>query len=368
MTILNNSATLNGISQSIIGDKFRELNGVQNDIQNSDSNGNRLNSMKLLGLSDRTSWKISSHNVANGLIMTILVLVDSLVINVGQSAAKNITSINQSTNQPRNQLINQQIAQGIAIPTLTCPQVNNRRYVVLTDRPANFLPPLPQFLAIAAVPCGYFNTSMTFFGGFDNVKPAIYRASQLRELGLDAIVYSFSAKVNDIPANLQAAAVLVELNNDPNVVAQQVRALTGKNAVIATFNNRTLILAAPLSSTQSANAIASLLRNQGIAAQAISADLIAPPISSANSNQTSLSGSTVTNLPPNSSQTIYRVLVPNTSADTLKQVRAIAPDAFVTIFKGRSYIQVSTYTNRANAHRGRNLLNSKFPGAILLQD
>jgi len=29
---------------------------------------------------------------------------------------------------------------------------------------------------------------------------------------------------------------------------------------------------------------------------------------------------------------------------------------------------VSTYTNRANAHRGRNLLNSKFPGAILLQD
>jgi hypothetical protein len=250
----------------------------------------------------------------------------------------------------------------------TCPQVNNRRYVVLTDRPANFLPPLPQFLAIAAVPCGYFNTSMTFFGGFDNVKPAIYRASQLRELGLDAIVYSFSAKVNDIPANLQAAAVLVELNNDPNVVAQQVRSLTGKNAVVATFNNRTLILAAPLSSTQSANAIASLLRNQGIAAQAISADLIAPPISSANSNQTSLSGSTVTNLPPNSSQIIYRVLVPNTSADTLKQVRAIAPDAFVTIFKGRSYIQVSTYTNRANAHRGRNLLNSKFPGAILLQD
>ena len=345
MTILNNSATLNGISQSIIGDKFRKLNGVQNgvqnDIQNCNSNGNRLNSMKLLGLSDRTSWKISSRNVASVLIVATLVLVDSLVINVGQT---------------------------IAMPTLTCPQVNNRRYVVLTDRPANFLPPLPQFLAIAAVPCGYFNTSMTFFGGFDNVKPAIYRASQLRELGLDAIVYSFSAKVNDIPANLQAAAVLVELNNDPNVVAQQVRSLTGKNAVVATFNNRTLILAAPLSSTQSANAIASLLRNQGIAAQAISADLIAPPISSANSNQTSLSGSTVTNLPPNSSQTIYRVLVPNTSADTLKQVRAIAPDAFVTIFKGRSYIQVSTYTNRANAHRGRNLLNSKFSGAILIQD
>jgi hypothetical protein len=157
------------------------------------------------------------------------------------------------------------------------------------------------------------------------------------------------------------------------VVAQQVRSLTGKNAVVATFNNRTIILAAPLSSIQSANAIASLLRNQGIAAQAISADLIASPSSSANSNnqnsnQNSTSGSTETKLPLSSSQTIYRVLVPNTSADTLKQVRAIAPDAFVTIFKGKSYIQVSTYTNRANAHRGRDLLNSQFSGAILLQD
>jgi hypothetical protein len=319
--------------------------------------------MKLLRLSNRTSWKINSQNVVKGLIIATLVLVDSLLSNVSKIAAANITPIAQSSNQP----INQPVAQAFTVPTLTCPQVNNRRYVVLTDRPANFLPSLPQFLAIAAVPCSYLNTSMTFFGGFDNVKPAIYRASQLRELGLDATVYSFSTKVNDIPANLQAAAVLVELNNDPNLVVQQVQSLTGKNAFVATFNNRMVILAAPLSSVQSANAIGALLRNQGIAAQAISADLIAPPTSSANSSQTSLSSST-TNLPPSSSPTIYRVLVPNTSADTLKQVRAIAPDAFVTIFRGKSYIQVSTYTNRANAHRGRNLLNSQFSGAILLQD
>ncbi len=297
--------------------------------------------MKLLELSGRALWKISSQNVVNSLILATLVLVDSLVVNVGQSAAT---------------------------PLPTCPQINNRRYVVLTDRAANFLPPLPQFLAIAAVPCSYFNTSMTFFGGFDNAKPAIYRASQLRELGLDAIVYSFSAKISDIPANLQAAAVLVELNNDPNMVAEQVRSLTGKNAVVATFNNRTLILAAPLSSIQSANAISSLLRSKGISAQAISAGLIAPPTSSANSSQNLASSSTTTNLPPSSSQTIYRVLVPNTSADTLKQVRAIAPDAFVVIFKGKSYIQATTYTNRANAHRGRDLLNAQFSGTILLQD
>lgn len=319
--------------------------------------------MKLMGFSDRNPWKITAENVVSGLLMATLVFVDSLTINVIQVAASNnITPITQAPHTSSNQ----PIAQSVNVPIYTCPQVNNRRYIVLTDRPASFLPPLPQFLAIAAVPCSYLNTSMTFFGGFDNVKPAIYRASQMRELGLDAVVYSFSAKVNDIPANLQAAAVLVELNNDPNVVAQQVRSLTGKNAVVATFNNRTIILAAPLSSIQSANAIASLLRNQGIAAQAISADLIASPSSLANSNQNS--GATATNPPTGSSPTIYRVLVPNASTDTLKQVRAIAPDAFVTIFKGRSYIQVSTYTNRANAHRGRDLLNSQFSGAILLQD
>ena len=359
MIIRNNSATLNGISQSIIDDKFGDRNGVQN----RGCKGNRLNSMKLMGFSDRNPWKITAENVVNGLLMATLVFVDSLTINVIQVAASNkITPITQEPHTSSHQ----PIAQSVNVPIYTCPQVNNRRYIVLTDRPASFLPPLPQFLAIAAVPCSYLNTSMTFFGGFDNVKPAIYRASQMRELGLDAVVYSFSTKVNDIPANLQAAAVLVELNNDPNVVAQQVRSLTGKNAVVATFNNRTIILAAPLSSIQSANTIASLLRNQGIAAQAISADLIASPSSSANSNQNS--GATATKPPTGSSPTIYRVLVPNASADTLKQVRAIAPDAFVTIFKGKSYIQVSTYTNRANAHRGRDLLNSQFSGAILLQD
>jgi hypothetical protein len=324
--------------------------------------------MKLMGFSDRNPWKITAENVVSGLLMATLVFVDSLTINVIQVAASNnITPITQAPHTSSNQ----PIAQSVNVPIYTCPQVNNRRYIVLTDRPASFLPPLPQFLAIAAVPCSYLNTSMTFFGGFDNVKPAIYRASQMRELGLDAVVYSFSAKVNDIPANLQAAAVLVELNNDPNVVAQQVRSLTGKNAVVATFNNRTIILAAPLSSIQSANAIASLLRNQGIAAQAISADLIASPSSSTNSNTQNSNqnlGATATKPPIGSSPTIYRVLVPNASTDTLKQVRAIAPDAFVTIFKGKSYIQVSTYTNRANAHRGRNLLNSQFSGAILLQD
>ena len=268
------------------------------------------------------------------------------------------TLINGLIIQPRA------IAQSIATPALACSQITNRRYVVFSDRPANLLPQLPQFLAIAAVPCSYLNVSTTFFGGFDNARASIYRASQLRQLGLDAIVHSFSAQVTDIPDNLQAAAILIEPSNDPNLTIQQVRSLTGKSAFFAVFNNRSVILAELLSSQTKANAIATTLRNQGLAAQVISTDLIAssqPPKSSfpPNSNQTAAQ---------TNPQIIYRVLIPNTNANTLKQVRELAPDAFITIFKGKSYIQVRTYADRSNAHRERDRLNARFSGVILLQD
>ena len=270
----------------------------------------------------------------------------------------------QSIAQPIAQPITQPIAQSVAIPALACPQVTNRRYVVIIDRPANLLPQLPNFLAIAAIPCSYLNASMTFFGGFDNAKSSTFRASQLRELKLDAIVHSFVARVTDVPAKLQAAIVLVEPSNDPNLAIQQVRSLTGKSAVLATFNNRSVILAAPLSSQQSANAIASLLRNQGLAAQVVSADLIAP-----SRVMGSIPTPSIPNQNPDSSaQIIYRVLIPNVNASTLKQLRKLAPDAFVTVFKGKSYIQLRTYNNRVNAHRERDRLNVSFPGTILLQD
>jgi len=265
--------------------------------------------------------------------------------------------------QPIASPITQPIAQSVLVPAIACPQVTNRRYVVIIDRPANLLPQLPNFLAIAAVPCSYLNASMTFFGGFDNAKSSTFRASQLRELKLDAIVHSFTARVTDIPANLRAAIILVETGNDPNLAIQQVRSLTGKSAVLATFNNRSVILAAPLSSPQSANAIASLLRNQGLAAQVVSADLITPSPAVG-----SIPTSSIPTQNPNSSARIYRVLVPNASASTLEQLRKLAPDAFVTIFKGKSYIQLRTYNNRVNAHRERDRLNVSFPGTILLQD
>ncbi len=232
--------------------------------------------------------------------------------------------------------------------------------MVILDRAASLLPPLPEFLAIAAVPCHYLNTSMTFFGGFDNANGSSFRANQLRELGIDAVVHSFRGKLNDVPANLQASVVLTELNNEQNFALQQVRSLTGKNAILATFNNRSVILAAPLSSRQSANAIANRLRSQGFGAQVISAALISPPLAAA-PRPTNTSSSS-------SASSSYRVLVPRLSADTLKQVKAIAPDAFATIFQGKTYIQARTYNNLENANRERDRLNIRFPGTILIQD
>ena len=294
---------------------------------------------------------ITTNCLFNCLLISSFGLVDILVVRSVAIA------------QPIASPITQPIAQSVLVPAIACPQVTNRRYVVIIDRPANLLPQLPNFLAIAAVPCSYLNASMTFFGGFDNAKSSTFRASQLRELKLDAIVHSFTARVTDIPANLRAAIILVETGNDPNLAIQQVRSLTGKSAVLATFNNRSVILAAPLSSQQSANAIASLLRNQGLAAQVVSADLITPSPAIG-----SIPTSSIPTQNPNSSARIYRVLVPNASASTLKQLRKLAPDAFVTIFKGKSYIQLRTYNNRVNAHRERDRLNVSFPGTILLQD
>jgi len=221
-----------------------------------------------------------------------------------------------------NSLSNPAIAQSVG--SLTCQQLTNRRYVVILDRPAN---------------------------------------------QLEAVVHSFSAKVNDIPANLQAAVVLVELNQEPNMAIQQVQSLSGKSAVLATFNNRSVLLVAPLSSQQSASAIATKLRGQGLAAQVIGASLIASPATSSTSsvptNSVPISNPTSK---PTSTAKVYRVLVPNVSANTVKQIRELAPDAFVTIFKGKSYIQVRTYTNRSNAHRERDRLNARFAGTILIQD
>jgi hypothetical protein len=262
-------------------------------------------------------------------------------------------------------------AQAVPTPPLLCAKLTNRRYVVMLDRPANQLPQLPEFLAIAAIPCNYLNASMTFLGGFDNVDAAAFRAGQLRRLGLDAVIHSFSSKVNNIPSNLQASMVLVELNTDANTALAQVRSQTGKSASLATFNNRSVIISAPLSSRESANAIATKLRGQGLAAQIVSAALIAEPAANVATAKPKPANPPKSTHPPSnqtSTTTRYRVLIPNTNPNILKKVRESIPDAFPTTFKGQPYIQVRTYTDRTNAHRERDRLAAIFSGAILIQN
>lgn len=261
-------------------------------------------------------------------------------------------------------------AQTVSPPSLLCAKLTNRRYVVMLDRPANQLPQLPEFLAIAAIPCDYLNASMTFFGGFDNVDAAAFRAGQLRRLRLDAVIHSFSSKVNNIPSNLQASMVLVELNAEPNTALAQVRSQTGKSAFLATFNNRSVLISAPLSSRESANAIATRLRSQGLAAQIVGAALIAEPAVNAANPKPPANIANSNNPKPTQTSTTksYRVLIPNNNSNTLKKVREMIPDAFPTTFKGKPYIQVRTYTDRANAHRERDRLAAMFSGTILIQN
>lgn len=99
----------------------------------------RLLRFSRLRLRSRSSWAIAVRCTANLLFITAWAGIDGSVIS---SSA---------------------IAQSISVPASTCPQLTNRRYVVLLDRPTNLLPQLPNFLAIAAAPCSYLDASMTFW-------------------------------------------------------------------------------------------------------------------------------------------------------------------------------------------------------------
>ena len=79
-------------------------------------------------------------------------------------------------------------------PTQTCQQLANGNYAVIIDKPVNQLPQLPEFLAVSVLPCRYFTASMTFLGSFKNVNTSIYRAGHIRNMGLDAVVHSFTDK------------------------------------------------------------------------------------------------------------------------------------------------------------------------------
>ncbi|MFZ4729806.1 MAG: hypothetical protein ACOYMQ_14280 [Pseudanabaena sp.] len=254
-------------------------------------------------------------------------------------------------------------------PTQTCQQLANGRYAVIIDRPVNQLPQLPDSLALSVLPCRYLTASMTFLGSFENVSASIYRANQIRQLGLDAVVHSFIDKNNDSAKHLRANALLIEVPSNPAFAIQQVRMITGKLSFWATFNNRYVILSAPLSSQQTANILANNLRSQGFAVQAIGAVWISDPtpITKPENTNPALSNR-LTSQTSTKTQKVYQVLIPMDNNKNLKQSRSITSDAFPKIVGGRSYLQVRSYKDLGNAIRERERLRVSFPEVLLVSN
>jgi hypothetical protein len=210
---------------------------------------------------------------------------------------------------------------------------------------------------------------MTFLGSFENVNASIYRASQIRQMGLDAVVHSFTDKNNNSAQHFRAAALLIEVPLNADLAIQQVRMLTGKPSFLATFNNRPVILSAPLSSQQTANILANNLRSQGFAAQSVGAIWISdsdPVNKPANTNQV-LSNSSISQTSTNARK-VYQLLIPMDNNQNLKQASYITSDAFPKIVRGRSYLQIRSYKDIGNAIRERDRLSTKFLGVILVSN
>ncbi len=249
-------------------------------------------------------------------------------------------------------------------PSQTCTQLTTRRYGVFVGRAANLLPQLPEFLAIAAVPCGYLQHSLTFFGSFDDLQRARFRADQLRQAGLEAVVHSFRANVPAVPDGYRAAVVLVEPTTDAPKTLTEVRSLA--TAQTATLGNRSVILAAPMSSLPTATALSAALRGRGLAAQAIGVSSIRVVEAATPRPTPSPSPSPTPSSPPQ--RGTFRLLVPATSVNTLGQVRRVSPDAFERLYQGQRFVQVRSYSDRANAQRELERLRSQFPGIRLVQE
>jgi hypothetical protein len=261
-------------------------------------------------------------------------------------------------------------------PSKTCQQLTSRRYAVILDRPATWLPQLPDFLSTTAIPCRYLNTSMTFFGSFENLESSLVRAKQLSQLGLDTSIHSFIDRKNNDSKQFRSSALLVELPVNPNLAIQEVRALTGKTAFFATFNNRSVILASPLTNQRNASLLAYKLRNHGFATQLISAVWIDDVDANSAIRNAYKSTKSLDKTTPNpyfsknystrkKPQILYRLLIPLDRSSQIKQAQRIFPDAFQRNVSGRSYIQVRSYLDRQNAHRERDRLNINFPEVIL---
>jgi len=258
----------------------------------------------------------------------------------------------------------------VAPSSPTCQQLTNQRYAVILDRPLIEFTKLPDFLAATAIACNYLNSPMTFFGSFEKLESSLLRAKQLKQIGLDASIHSFNDKQHNDSQQFRSSAVLVELPINPHLALQQVKVLTGKPAFLATFNNRSVILASPLASQQSASRIAYQLRNQGFVTQLISANWINDRTSSLIAKNDKQSAKSLAYFPKHTykrrkPQLVSRLLIPSDYRSQGRQVYQDFPDAFPRMFSGSSYLQVRSYLDLQNARREKERLSANFSGIVL---
>jgi hypothetical protein len=256
------------------------------------------------------------------------------------------------------------------ISSPTCKQLTSQRYAVIVDHLTVELNKLPYFLSSAALACRYLNTSMMFFGSFENLESSLLRVNQLKQLGLDASIHSFTDNHNQDSNQFRSSALLVELSINPNLTLQTVKAITRKPSFFGTFKNRSVILTAPLTNQKNASRLAHKLRKQGFTTQIINASWIDDRDSNSIPKKDDKTAKYFTYFSKNSSvrrkpYTLYRLLIP---VDYIKQIRQMYtdfPDMFQRTFSGYSYIQVRSYLDPQNAYRERARLNINFPGTIL---
>jgi len=249
----------------------------------------------------------------------------------------------------------------IATPTASCEQLSRSRYMVLVSNP--IYTAIPQYLSIAAAPCTYLSQSVTSFGYFNSIDASAFRVNQLRQLGFDAIAQSFSPGT-PIPNQIAGVSVIAEPSSiNPMLSLQQVSAITGINAQSAAFNNRQVVLAAPLVSMNTANNLVSSLRSRGFSSdyvdpRAIQALNAFPPV--------------VTPIPDpnpgNISGGKFKLLLPVVSNASLIQIRQEFPSATTRLYQRKRYAQVASYIDRFSASRERDRVLVRYPGSIVILD
>lgn len=263
------------------------------------------------------------------------------------------------------------------VPLKACEQLGIGRYIVLVNQ-SSAVVQLPYYLTIPASPCSYLSQPITFFGNFNNLDASAFRVEQLRRSGLDAIAHSFTSGVQ-IPANLAGASVIVEpLSTNPNLTLQQVAFFSKANALStnpqpASFNNRQVILVAPLVNGQTATGLSTSLRNRGFVAASVEPKAVRllntnafPPITPlpAPLPPTPIPSPTPINIPGGK----FRLLVPVVSNTTLPKLKQEFSDVVPRLYQRKRYAQVASYRDQQNANLERDRILSRFPGAIVIAE